>query len=273
MKKRVLSLILCALMLISSVPLSPLADIFTIEAFAGDITELRKVFTAVPDEDDWDLYIDTKLLESYYKQAKNIITWNAIRNYSQNEIDEVTEGLRSAIDSLKFHTQSIGISSSALSLEIGKTATLKVTLNPENAGDVVTWTSSNSAVVSVEKKSDLEAEITVNKYSTSAVTVTATSNGKKATCTVTTLNPLSAVKLSSGSITLYENQSEKLIATAVGVDSSATPTGTVKYTWSSNKPTIASVTDDGEVFGVAEGSATITVTATDNKGTSVKAAI
>ena len=271
MKKRVLSLILCALMLISSVPLSPLADIFTIEAFAGDITELRKVFTAVPDEDDWDLYIDTKLLESYYKQAKNIITWNAIRNYSQTEIDEVTEGLRSAIASLKFHTQSIGISSSSLSLEIGKTDTLKVTLNPENAGDVVTWSSSNTSVVSVEKKSDLEAEITVNRYSTSAVTITAISNGKKATCTVTTLNPLSAVKLSSGSIALYENQSEKLIATAVGVDSSATPTGTVKYTWSSNKPTIASVTDDGEVFGVAEGSATITVTATDSKGTSVKA--
>ena len=52
MKKRVLSLILCGVMLLSSVPMSPIADIFTIEAFAGDVSELRKVYETVPDEDE-----------------------------------------------------------------------------------------------------------------------------------------------------------------------------------------------------------------------------
>lgn len=269
MKKRVLSLILCALMLVSSVPLSPLSDIFTIEAFAGDISELRKVYDTVPDEDDWDLYIDTRLLESYYKQAKNIITWNYIRNYSQSEIDEVTEGLRDAINSLRLHTQSISISSSKLSVAIGNTVTLKVTLNPDNAADSVTWTSNSSAYVSVEKISEREAKITANKYTQNTVTITATSNGKTATCAVTVLNPLSAVKLSNSNVTLFENQSEKLSATAVGADTSATPTGDIFYKWSTNKPSIASVTDDGEVFGVSPGTATITVTASDGKGTSV----
>lgn len=269
MKKRVLSLILCALMLVSSVPLSPLADIFTIEAFAGDVSELRKVYESVPAESEWDRYIDTSTLEAYYKSAKWMLA--APTFYSQSDIDELTEDLRGAIANLKLHTQSIVISSSALSLEIGKTETLKVTLNPEDAADPVTWSSSNSAYVSVEKISDLEARITVNKYTTSKVTITATSNGKVANCTVTVLNPLGEVRLSAGSITLYENQSEKLIATAVGLDTGASPTGDIFYTWSTNKSSVASVTDDGEVFGVSQGTATITVTATDGKGNTAKA--
>ena len=64
MKKRVLSLILCGVMLLSAVPMGPLAEVFTIEAFAGDVSELRKVFDTVPDEDDWDLYMNTDVLEA-----------------------------------------------------------------------------------------------------------------------------------------------------------------------------------------------------------------
>lgn len=269
MKKRVLSLILCGVMLLTSVPLSPLTDIFTIEAFAGDVTELQKVYNTVPDEDDWYLYIDTSVLEAYCKSAKRMLATPSF--YSQEDIDELTEDLRNAIANLKFHTQSISISSTALSLETGKTATLKVTLNPENAADEVRWSSNNSSYVSVEKINDLEAQITVHKYIKSVVTITATSNGKTAACNVTVLNPLSAVKLSVSTLTLYEDQSENLIATAIGTDTSASPTGDVFYTWTTSKSSIASVTDEGEVFAVSPGTAIITVTATDGKGRSATA--
>ncbi len=269
MKKRVLSLILCGVMLLTSVPLSPLADIFTIEAFAGDVTELQKVYSTVPDEDNWHLYIDTNVLEAYCKSAKRMLATPAF--YSQADIDELTEDLRNAVANLRLHTQSISISSLSLSLEIGKTATLKVTLNPEDAGDTVTWSSNNSSYVSVEKISDLEAQITVHKYIKSNVTITATSNGKTAACVVTALNPLSSVKLSTTSVTLYEDQSERLIATAVGTDTSASPTGDVFYTWTTSKSSIASVTDEGEIFAVSPGTATITVTATDGNGRTAKA--
>ena len=269
MKKRVLSLILCALMLVSSVPLSPLADIFTIEAFAGDVTELKKVFDKVPDENEWHLYIDTGALEANYRTAKWMLAAPEI--FSQSNIDEITQALKNNLANLKLHTQSVRLSSTALSVEIGKTATLKVTLNPEDAADPVTWTSSNSAVVSVEQISDLEARITVNKYSDSKVTITATSNKKTASCVVTVVNPLTKVTLSKSDITLYENQSEKLVATAVGSDASSAPTGKITYKWSTNRANVASVTDDGEVFGVSAGTATITVTATDESGKSYKA--
>ena len=269
MKKRVLSLILCGVMLLSSVPVSPLADIFTIEAFAGDVSELQKVYNTVPDEDDWDQYIDTDLLASLCRSAKWMLAAPAI--YSQSDIDELTDDLRKAVANLKFHTQSVNISSAALELETGKTATLKVTLNPENAGDEVKWSSSNSSYVSVEKTGELEAQITVHKYTSSNVTITAVSNGKKATCTVKVLNPLKSIKLSESSITLFEDQSKNLTVTPVGEDSSAKPTGDVFYTWTSSKTSIASVTDEGEVFAVAPGTATITVTATDGKGRTAKA--
>lgn len=269
MKKRVLSLILCALMLVSSVPLSPLADIFTIQAQAGDVTELQKVYNTVPPESDWYLYTNTDVLEAYYKSAKRMIAAPVF--YSQADIDELTEDLRAAIANLKLHTQSISISSSKLSLAIGKTHTLKVTLNPKDAVDEVKWSSSFPSCVSVEKINDLEAQITVNKYTMSNVTITATSNGKVATCAVTVLNPLNELKLSTNSITLYENQSENITALALGVDPTAAPTGDVFYEWKTNKPSVASVTDDGEVFGVGQGTATITVTASDGKGTSVSA--
>ena len=269
MKKRVLSLVLCALMLVSSVPLSPLADIFTIEAHAGDVSELRKVYDSVPPESDWHLYSNTGELKALCRSAKWMLDLPAI--YSQSDIDELTEELRAAVANLKLHTQSVSISSSALNLKIGETATLTVTLNPKDAADPVTWSSNNSACVSVEKISDLQAKITVNKYTTSKVTITATSNGKTASCAVTVLNPLNKVELSETTVTLYENQSQKLVATAIGVDSGASPTGDVFYTWTTNKSGVASVTDDGEVFGVSPGTATITVTATDGKGTSVKA--
>ena len=246
-----------------------MADIFTIEAFAADISELQKVVNKVPDEEDWDLYIDTSVLEAYYKSAKLAIAMSAF--YSQADVDQLAKDLQNAIDNLKLHTQSISISSSALSLEIGKTATLIVTLNPENAADEVRWTSNNSSYVSVEKINEHEAKITVHKYIRSNVTISAVSNGKTAVCNVTVLNPLESVKLSKDSLSLFENQSESLIATALGTDSSASPTGDVFYSWSTSKASVASVTDDGEVFAVAPGTATITVTASDGKGKTAKA--
>ena len=269
MKKRVLSLVLCGIMLLSSVPVTPLADIFTIEAFAGDATELQKVVDSVPPEKDWHLYINTDVLEAYYKSAKRILLLPAV--YSQADIDEVTEDLRKAIAELMFHTQGISLDKTAASVEVGKTATLTATLNPENAGDPVTWTSSNSSVVTVEKTGTLSAVITVKKYSKSDVTITATSNGKTAICTVTALNPLSSVELSSDSITLFEDQSQKLKVTVLGVDSSATPTGEVNYKWTSTNTAVASVDDDGVVTANAPGSCTVKVVAKDEKGTEVSA--
>ena len=273
MKKRVLSFVLCGIMLLSSIPVTPLADVFTIEAHAGDITELEKVYESVPAKSEWDNYLDAgvQLLEAYYEQAENIIKWNWLRDYSQSEIDQTAERLRKAIAALVPHTQKISLDKSTVSVNVGENATITAILNPENAGDPVTWSSNNSSYVSVEKKNDHEAIITVKKYTVSKTTITASSNGKTAKCDVTVLNPLSSVKLSSDEITLFEDQTKTLIASALGVDSSATPTGEVYYTWSSTNTAVASVDDKGVINANAPGACTIKVTATDDNKKSVSA--
>ncbi|MDD6146361.1 MAG: hypothetical protein PUB43_04915, partial [Oscillospiraceae bacterium] len=62
MKKRVLSLILCGVLLFSSLPLTPFGDWYAIEAAAVDTGELEKVFAQVPPKDQWEQYVDTALL-------------------------------------------------------------------------------------------------------------------------------------------------------------------------------------------------------------------
>lgn len=78
----------------------------------------------------------------------------------------------------------IELDKTAITLEIDETETLTATLTPDNATDkTVTWTVAPSGVVSVEN-----GVVTALKDGTA--TVTATANGKSATCSVTVNAPL-----------------------------------------------------------------------------------
>lgn len=78
----------------------------------------------------------------------------------------------------------IELDKTAITLEIDETQTLTATLTPDNATDkTVTWTVAPAGVVSVEN-----GVITALKDGTA--TVTATANGKSATCSVTVNAPV-----------------------------------------------------------------------------------
>ena len=86
---------------------------------------------------------------------------------------------------------SIGVTSVTLDtakalLEVGATKKLKATVLPDNADDdkkVVTWTSSDEEVATVEQ----DGTVTAVKKGTA--TITATADGKSAQCEITVLNP------------------------------------------------------------------------------------
>ncbi len=258
MKKRLLSLLLCALMVVSTVPVTPLTDFVRVEASAADIATLQAIFNKVPPRDEWDKYIDTSALEIAYDYAITILeSPDAI---PQERIDSCAANLQKALDNLKLHTQGITLNKTEHTAAVGQIFTLRAILDPTDAADPVEWKSSDSNAASVTK----EGIVTVNKYSKNKITLTATSNGHSASCILTVLNPLGGVKISKNTAELFAGKTLKLTAEAYGKDAQHIPTGDVFYTWSTDNEAVASVTDTGSVTAIAPGSCNITVTATDN---------
>lgn len=262
MKRRILSFTLCIIMILSSVPFTDvnIGQGISVSASAVNLETLQRVYDEIPAKPQWEvLFVDSSTLKLWYDIAEEILA--SPDDYEQKYVDGVATSLKTALDSIKYHTTDIALKKTSASVNVGETLQLEAVLNPENAADTVTWTSSNDSKVTVSSN----GLVTVRAYSAEAVTITATSNGHSATCKITTLNPLAGISLYEKSKTLYENQMCRIYPTAVGVDSTAKTTDKVTYTYYSDNSTIASVTETGFVTALSEGTATITVTATNGK--------
>jgi len=145
-----------------------------------------------------------------------------------------------------------------LTLGVGKKAKLIAKIMPENAKDKsVTWSSSDSDVVSV----DSEGNITAKKAGTATITVTTKDGGYKADVKVTVSKDavsVTGVSLNKTSLSLKVNESATLTTTIK--PSNAT---NKNVTWSSSNPDIVSVSASGKVTAKSAGTATITVTTKD----------
>ena len=128
--------------------------------------------------------------------------------------------------------ESITLDQSEKTLNIGETVTLKATVSPDNATNKsVTWSSDDEAVATV----DTNGKVTAKSVGTA--TITATAGDKSATCTIT-VNPI-RIEVSPG------NATDKSV------------------TWSFDKPSIATITNDGVVAIHNEGTVVFTVTTND----------
>ncbi|MDR1197827.1 MAG: SUMF1/EgtB/PvdO family nonheme iron enzyme [Prevotellaceae bacterium] len=151
----------------------------------------------------------------------------------------------------------VTLNKTTLTLTVGETETLTATVTPDNAADkTVTWTSSATAVATVDAAT---GKVTAVALGEAAITAT-TANGKTATCALT-VTPVEVgdVTLNKTTLTLTVGETETLTAT-VTPDNAADKT----VTWTSIAPTVATVTD-GLVTAVAKGAATITATTANGK--------
>ena len=149
----------------------------------------------------------------------------------------------------------VSLDKTAATLYEGETETLTATVAPDNATDKsVTWTSSAPEVATV----DATGKVTAVKAGTATITVTTTDGGKTATCTITVKAHVSGVSLDKTAATLFEGETETLIAT-VAPDNATDKS----VTWSSSAADVATVDANGKVTAVKAGAATITVTTTD----------
>ena len=162
-------------------------------------------------------------------------------------------------------------------LKVGETTKATATIMPEGAEGVeLAWTSSDDKIATVDKDGNVKAVA----EGTATLTVTATQGSgdsavtKTATVDVTVIKDggtdpepekpvLTGVKASVEKAELKVGETTKATATIM-------PEGAegVELAWTSSDDKIATVDKDGNVKAVAEGTATLTVTATQGSGDS-----
>ncbi len=132
----------------------------------------------------------------------------------------------------------------------GDEVTLIATINPSNATNKnVSWKSSNTSVATVSN-----GKVTAVKSGTAIITVTTEDGGKTATCEVTVIIPVKSVSLNLTKLTLEKGNEETLIATI-----NPTNASNQYLSWSSSNTSVATVSENGVVYAVNSGTATITV--------------
>ena len=160
----------------------------------------------------------------------------------------------------KKSVSSVTLNKRSLTMQVGKTQTLSVTVKPTNA-DIrnVIWTSSNTKVATVDSKGKVKA---IGKGTATITATAADGSGKNAACKVTVVK-----KIVTG-VTI------KCKANTVKVKKTLTLTATVKptnadirdVTWTSSNTKVATVDSNGKVCGIKKGTVTITATAKDGSG-------
>ena len=160
---------------------------------------------------------------------------------------------------------SVAVTPASAGVQVGQTVQLTATLKDANgntlSGRVVTWASSNTGVASVSNGGLATAK------AAGTATITATSEGKSGTSTVTVTSvPVASVTVNPGSANLQVGQTVQLTATPKDASGNALSGRVV--TWASGNSGVASVSGNGLVTAKAAGSATITATSEGQSGAS-----
>lgn len=150
----------------------------------------------------------------------------------------------------------------AVNIEVGKTAVIKESVQPENATNKnVKWDSNNKAVASVEN-----GTIKALKEGIAEIIVTTEDGNKTAICTVNVIPkqiPVESIKINPSSAAMQTGT--KATLRVVVTPENATNKAVV---WATNNGSVASVSNEGVVTAKAAGTANITATTVDGQKSS-----
>lgn len=148
----------------------------------------------------------------------------------------------------------VALDKKVVTINVGKTVTVKATVTPANADNkTLVWTSSNTKIATVSNG-------VVKGVKAGRVIITAkTTDGSNisATCTVTVKQPVTRISLSKKA-TMYTGKKLTLKAKVNPANAS-----NKALTWKSSNAKIAKVASNGVVTGVKAGTVKITATAKD----------
>jgi alpha-tubulin suppressor-like RCC1 family protein len=151
---------------------------------------------------------------------------------------------------------SVTVTPGELTLLVGESQQLTATAQDQAGnplvGRSITWATTEPTVATVS------AAGVVNGVGPGSATITATSEGKSGSATVSVAIPVASVTVSPGELTLLVGESQQL--TAITRDEAGNPLDGRSITWTTTEPTVATVSATGIVTGVGTGSATVTAT-------------
>jgi uncharacterized protein YjdB len=162
---------------------------------------------------------------------------------------------------------SVAITAPATTRPVGQTVQLTATVRSDNgsaiAGRAITWSSSNGSVASVSGTG------LVSLLSPGVSTISATADGVSGSTQITALPiPVASVSITPATPTVFVGQTITL--SAITRDSVGGVLTGRSVSWSSNAPAIATITDAGQLTGVAPGIALVQAT---SEGRSTQAAV
>ncbi|MDR1155742.1 MAG: Ig-like domain-containing protein [Bacteroidales bacterium] len=151
----------------------------------------------------------------------------------------------------------VSIVPASLTLPVGESFTLTVTVTPENATDkTVKWSSSNNAVATV----DTRGVVTAAASGTANITATSTDGSKTAVCAVTVelaTVSVNSIALDATALSLFVGQTHDALTVSFTPENASIQT----VTWSSNYPNIVFVdVETGAIAAIVAGEAIITAT-------------
>lgn len=143
---------------------------------------------------------------------------------------------------------SVSLNKSTISLLKGNTEALIATVLPDDADAVVTWSSSDTSVATVDANGVVTA---VNK---GTAAITAEADGQSAVCQITVTVPLDSIEITGTTSTLIKGQTTQLGI----IYNPADTTDSKTVTWSSSDTNIATVSENGTVTALKAGTVVIT---------------
>ena len=149
-----------------------------------------------------------------------------------------------------------------LTLNKGKSAILKMSVEPSDFTDVVNLKSSNTSVVTVDDSGLVKA------VGIGTATIKVTVGAVSASCKVTVLQPVTNISLNSSSKAMQALDTYQLTA-RVSPENAADPS----VSWKSENDLIATVDENGLVTAHSKGTVTIVVSANDGSGISASCKI
>lgn len=182
-----------------------------------------------------------------YKNGTTTITATATDGSGVTASCEVTVNIN-------YPVQGISLNHDAKTFtKAGETLQLTATIYPDSATNkTVTWKSSDKTVATVDES----GLVTAVGNGTADITATTEDGNYTATCQVTVEIPELTLSLDKTELTLTQTEEQqKLTATVSDTEE--------KVTWLSSDPFVATVTRDGTVTAIANGTATITASAGD----------